>query len=68
MDPHISIITLAVADLERSNQFYEHGLGLEKMNETEGISFFRMGGTLLGLYPREKLADDIGIPTSKPVL
>ena len=62
MDPHISIITLAVAELGRSTKFYQQGLGLERMNEMEGISFFHMGGTILGLYAREKLAEDIGIP------
>ena len=62
MDPRISIITLAVTDLERSTTFYEQGLGLKRMNEMEGISFFGMGGTMLGLYPRDKLAEDIGIP------
>ena len=61
MDPHISIITLGVTDLKRSTAFYEQGLGLEKMNDLEGISFFEMGGVLLGLYPRDKLAEDIGI-------
>jgi uncharacterized protein len=61
MNPHISIITLGVTDLKRSTAFYEQGLGLEKMNDLEGISFFEMGGVLLGLYPRDKLAEDIGI-------
>lgn len=62
MNPHISIITLGVSDLKVSTAFYESGLGLKKMNDLEEITFFDMGGTLLGLYPRDKLAEDIGIP------
>ena len=62
MHPHITIITLAVTDLQKSTAFYQQGLGLQKMNDLEGISSFEMGGILLGLYPRDKLAEDIGIP------
>ena len=62
MDSHISIITLGVVDLVRSTKFYEQGLGLKKVNEMEGISFFSMGGTMLGLYPRAKLAEELGLP------
>ena len=29
MEPHIDVITLAVADLERSREFYRDGLGLD---------------------------------------
>ncbi len=61
MDPHISIITLGVIDLEKSTLFYEQGLGLVKMNDMEGISFFRMGGVILGLYPRDKLGEEVGL-------
>ena len=61
MDQHISIITLAVGDLVRSTRFYQEGLGLEKMNDVEGITFFKMGSVILGLYPKDKLAEDIGI-------
>ncbi len=61
MDPHISIITLGVTDLEKSTRFYERGLGLAKMNDMDGISFFRMGGVILGLYPRDKLGEEVGL-------
>jgi len=60
MDPRISIITLGVADLDRARAFYT-GLGLP-VSETpgEGIVFFRMQGTVLALYPHDKLAEDLG--------
>ena len=62
MEPRISIVTLSVADLRRSVQFYRDGLGLSLYDEnTESIAFFRNRGTWLALYPREALAADVGI-------
>lgn len=64
MEPRISIITLGVADLDRSVEFYRDGLGLVLYDEnTESIAFFQNKGTWLALYPREALAADVGIPT-----
>ena len=62
MDPRISIITLGVTDLPRSVEFYRDGLGLTLFDEnTESIAFFQNRGTWLALYPRQSLADDVGI-------
>lgn len=61
MKPHITFIGLGVRDLERSIEFYETGLGLPRKKSPEGIAFFEMGGTMLSLYPRDKLAEDIGV-------
>ena len=62
MEPRISIITLAVDDLPRAVAFYRDGLGLSLADEnTESIAFFRNRGTWLALYPRQALADDVGI-------
>lgn len=61
MKPHITIITLGVADLQRSIDFYEKGLGLPRKDESKSIAFFEMGGTILALYPRDELAEDITI-------
>lgn len=63
MKPHITIITLGVKDLQRAIDFYQNGLGLPRTDESDSIAFFEMGGTLLALYPREKLAEDITIPS-----
>jgi catechol 2,3-dioxygenase-like lactoylglutathione lyase family enzyme len=58
MDQRISIITLGVADLNRSREFYER-LGWRKsMAAAEGIVFFQVGGMALALYPRHELAQD----------
>lgn len=61
MKPHITIITLGVADLQRAIDFYQNGLGLPRTDESESIAFFDMTGTILALYPKDKLAEDITI-------
>ncbi len=64
MEPRISIITLGVSDLPRAIQFYRDGLGLPLRDDedTESIAFFETSGTWLALYPRDALAEDVGIP------
>lgn len=73
MKPRITVITLAVDDLERSLRFYRDGLGLA----TEGIIghefehgavvFFNLqNGLKLALWPRQSLAHDTGLPVSSP--
>ena len=66
MEPRISIITLGVADLNRSIIFYRDGLGLPTtFNEEEGIAFFQLKGTWLALYPSEGLAKDACLPPQR---
>lgn len=61
MEQRLSIITLGVADLERSREFYER-LGWRRgMKQAEGIVFFQAGGMALALYPREELAQDANV-------
>ena len=62
MQPHITLITLGVSDLDRSIRFYREGLGLPKRDGPEGIAFFETRGTWLSLYPREALAQDATVP------
>jgi len=60
MEPRISIITLGVADLEKSYKFYHEGLGMPTTRKPEsGVIFFQTSGTCLALYPFDLLADDI---------
>ena len=63
MDPRISLITLGVRDLVPSVRFYRDGLGwpLSSMS-TDEVAFFRTGGTVLALFPRDLLADDANLP------
>jgi catechol 2,3-dioxygenase-like lactoylglutathione lyase family enzyme len=60
MEPRISIITLGVADLEKSLCFYRDGLGLPTTkNAAQGIIFFQTSGVCLALYPYHELARDV---------
>ena len=66
MDQRISIVTLGVLDLDRAIAFYR-AMGLTPGMVVPGdVAFFQMGGILLALWPREKLAADAGIEDSKP--
>jgi catechol 2,3-dioxygenase-like lactoylglutathione lyase family enzyme len=70
MEPRISIITLGVADLQRSLRFYGEGLGFPTTRKAEqGIIFFQTSGACLALYPYELLAKDVAdsflVPRSK---
>lgn len=68
MHPRISVITLAVDDLERSFRFYRDGLGLETQGvvgtelEHGAVAFFPLrAGLQLALWPRASLAHDTGL-------
>lgn len=63
MEPRITLITLGVADLDRSIRFYRDGLGLPRRDGPEGVAFFELRGTWLSLYPREELAADAAVPS-----
>lgn len=67
MEPRVSIITLGVADLDRSYRFYKEGLGLPTtMSPESGIIFFQTRGVTLALYPYQDLALDIGPGWNEP--
>ena len=63
MEQRISVITLGVADLDRSQRFYESGLAWKLGAEEGRIRFFQLNGLILALYPREELAGDAGLPS-----
>jgi uncharacterized protein len=58
MEQRLSLITLGVADLERSRRFYEEGLGWKRSNADESIVFYQLNGLILALFPRDALAND----------
>jgi len=61
MEPRLSLITLGVDSLERSLAFYRDGLGFPTTwTPDRGVIFFKTAGTVLALYPFEKLAEDVG--------
>jgi catechol 2,3-dioxygenase-like lactoylglutathione lyase family enzyme len=61
LEPRISLVTLGVADLARSFEFYKNGLGLPTTwSPDKGVIFFKTRGTTLALYPYDELAEDVG--------
>jgi catechol 2,3-dioxygenase-like lactoylglutathione lyase family enzyme len=57
MEPRISLITLGVADVQRSWAFYE-ALGWEGGSPDDDVVFFQAGGMVVALWSRAKLAAD----------
>lgn len=61
MTPHISLITLGVTDLAKSTVFYK-ALGFPTEGDGEGVTFFKLNGTWLSLFPKEELSKDAQTP------
>jgi uncharacterized protein len=61
MEQRVSIVTLGVAELKRSREFYERLGWRRSMAKAEGVAFFQAGGMALALYPRHELAKDANI-------
>jgi predicted lactoylglutathione lyase len=61
MEQRVSLITLGVADLTRSREFYERLGWRRSMADAEGVVFFQAGGMALALFPRSELAKDANI-------
>lgn len=57
----ITLVTLGVADLERSKAFYA-ALGWQPEEATEGVVFYDLGGMKMGLFGLGPLAKDQGRP------
>ncbi|GGX61768.1 glyoxalase [Saccharospirillum salsuginis] len=57
------MITLGVEDVQASVWFYQ-ALGFPKTDfDSDDVAFFSLNGTWLGLYGREDLAEDAGVPS-----
>jgi catechol 2,3-dioxygenase-like lactoylglutathione lyase family enzyme len=61
VEPRISIVTIAVDDLDRAATFYE-AMGLTRHRIKDGVAFFQMGGIILALFPRTEAEKDAGVP------
>jgi len=75
MKPHVSIITLAVGNLEKSVRFYRDGLGWKTRGivgadyEYGAVAFFELQpGLCLALWPRESLAHEVGMEIQPPAM
>lgn len=73
MQARLTVLTLAVDDLERAVRFYRDGLGWPTRGivgaglQNGAVAFFRLeGGPLLALWPRASLAVETGLPPSPP--
>jgi catechol 2,3-dioxygenase-like lactoylglutathione lyase family enzyme len=73
VQPHISLITLAVDDLDRAIRFYRDGLGLATPGivgqefALGSVAFFELqGGLKLAVWPRTSMAADTGLGLSRP--
>ncbi|WP_255988659.1 VOC family protein [Chitinolyticbacter albus] len=69
MQARITLITLAVDDLDAAVRFYRDGLGLTTQGivgtefEHGAVAFFELAGGLgLALWPRASLSHDTGLP------
>ena len=61
MNSHVSAILLGVKDMERSKSFYVDGLGWKVESDYKiSVFFVPHGGSLVGFYGREGLADMVG--------
>jgi uncharacterized protein len=57
--PHISLITLGVADVAKATSFYERlGFVRSKRASQESVSFFQAGPVVLALWGRDAQRDD----------
>lgn len=68
MKPRITLVTLAVDDLQRAVAFYRDGLGWPTLGivgeriENGAVAFFELeGGLRLALWPRSSLSADAGL-------
>ena len=57
----VTLISLGVADLERSGAFYK-ALGWQPAEELPEVTFYRLKGLMLGLIGTDALAADQGRP------
>ena len=64
MSLHATAIVIGVQDLARAKKFYGEGLGCPVEKDFPQFVSFRLGdgGPELGLYTREALAQDAGVP------
>ena len=62
MEQRISLITLAVEDVGAVAAFFENGLGWTRSGGEGDVAFYQTGGSILALYARKSLEEEIGRP------
>ena len=73
MQPHLTVLTIGVDDLQRALAFYRDGLGLKTDGvvgtefEYGAVAFFDLrGGLRLALWPRDSIARDTTMAKTGP--
>lgn len=61
LERRISLVTLGVSDLEASTEFYRRLGWSRSPASTAGVTFIQLKGTVLALYGRAALAEDVGV-------
>lgn len=64
MDQRISLITLGCRAPEKLAAFYD-ALGWQRVETQDGVIAYDLLDQTLGLYPLDKLAEDIGVPVEE---
>lgn len=64
MDQRISLITLGARDIAALSGFYD-ALGWARTPSPDGVIAYDLIVQTLGLYPLDKLAEDIGLPMAE---
>jgi catechol 2,3-dioxygenase-like lactoylglutathione lyase family enzyme len=61
MEQRLSVVTLGISDLKRARSFYE-AIGWQSgAAPAADVVFFQVGGSVLSLWDRERLAEDSGV-------
>ena len=61
----MSVLTLGVDDRAAMTAFYEDVLGFRNVGP-KAMALFDLGGMVLGLWERTRLAEDAGLPDAQP--
>lgn len=62
MQQQISVITLGVCDLDRSQRFYAEGFGWSPVFRNDEIVFYQMNGFVFGTFRHASLEADMNRP------
>lgn len=64
MEQRVSLITLAVDDIDHAASFYD-ALGWQRQATPDGMVVYDLLGQSIGLYPKADLARDMGLDLSE---
>jgi catechol 2,3-dioxygenase-like lactoylglutathione lyase family enzyme len=61
VEQRLSVVTLGITDLKRARAFYEALGWRSRAAPDDDVVFFQVGGSVLSLWDRERLAEDSGV-------